>query len=115
MTFATDTVLPVSSSWTFTSGLSGRADQGPGGFRASRPRSHLSSVAMPTDPDRFGVDLRETLDAFLAGRDVGHGPRDEIGASWRRAAASGLRPDHVDCPSIPIWTAKGCSSGPLVR
>jgi DNA-binding CsgD family transcriptional regulator len=79
MTSATVAVLPVPTSGTFTS----------------------------EPADRVSVDLRETLAAFLAGRDVGHGPRDEIGASWRRSAASGLRPDHVEVPFDPDVDSEG--------
>jgi DNA-binding CsgD family transcriptional regulator len=49
----------------------------------------------------FGPDLRTALAEFLAGCGVPSQVRDDIGASWRRSAASGLRPDHLQVPFDP--------------
>jgi DNA-binding CsgD family transcriptional regulator len=57
------------------------------------------------------VDLRGALAAFLAGVSVPDQVRAEIGASWRRSAASGLRPDRFEVPFDPDVD----SDGPLVQ
>jgi DNA-binding CsgD family transcriptional regulator len=57
------------------------------------------------------VDLRGALAAFLAGVSVPDQVRPEIGASWRRSAASGLRPDRFEVPFDPDVD----SDGPLVQ
>src|SRR5438270_2326318 len=49
----------------------------------------------------FGPDLRGALAALLAGCGVPSQVRDQIGASWQRSAASGLRPDHLQVPFDP--------------
>jgi DNA-binding CsgD family transcriptional regulator len=48
-----------------------------------------------------GTDVRSALASLLAGFDVADRVRDEIEASWKRSAASGLKPDHVDVPFDP--------------
>ena len=57
------------------------------------------------------LDLRGALAAFLAGVSVPDQVRAEIGASWRRSAASGLKPDRFEVPFDPDVD----SDGPLAR
>ena len=45
--------------------------------------------------------LREALTSFLDGKGIVRPIRPEIAASWRRAASSGLQPDHFDPPYDP--------------
>jgi DNA-binding CsgD family transcriptional regulator len=56
---------------------------------------------------RLPVDLRGALAAVLAGSDVPRYVRDEIAASWRRSAASGLRPEQVDVAFDPDFDGDG--------
>ena len=64
-------------------------------------RSSPSWVALPSERDRSAGDLRDALATLLAGGDVASHVRHEIGASWRRSAASGLKPAHVEVPFDP--------------
>ena len=80
MTFATDAVPPLTSVPTFVFGSSRGADHD----RRVRP-----------------VDLRGALAALLSGCEVPLYVRDEIGASWQRSAAAGLKPDQVEVPFDP--------------
>src|ERR1700737_3467275 len=58
-------------------------------------------VSSPRLPSGSSVDLRGALAAFLAGCGVPGQVRDEIGASLRRSAASGVKPDQFDVPFDP--------------
>jgi DNA-binding CsgD family transcriptional regulator len=51
------------------------------------------------------------LAELLAGCDVSRYVRDEVGASWQRSAAAGLKPDRVEVPFDPAVD----NGGPLVR
>jgi DNA-binding CsgD family transcriptional regulator len=59
------------------------------------------------DGDRSPQRLREALAHLVSAGDVGGTVRDEIGASWRRSASSGLRPDHFEVPHVPDLDADG--------
>jgi DNA-binding CsgD family transcriptional regulator len=60
--------------------------------------------------DAVAVDLRGALAALLAGSDVPCQVRDEISASWRRSAESGLKPDQFEVPFDPDVDADGLLS-----
>jgi DNA-binding CsgD family transcriptional regulator len=53
------------------------------------------------------LDLRGALAAFVAGDGLPGQVRAEIGASWRRSAASGLRPDQFEVPFDPDVDSDG--------
>ncbi|MGH9210637.1 MAG: LuxR C-terminal-related transcriptional regulator [Acidimicrobiales bacterium] len=60
------------------------------------------ALSPPTVPGGLpGSELRDALAAFLTGSAVPADVRGEIGASWRRSAASGLDPDRLDVPFDP--------------
>jgi transcriptional regulator of acetoin/glycerol metabolism len=75
-------------------------------------RREVCSMSLATDTTRpQSHDLRGALDALIEGRDDAVDVRDAIGASWQRAATTGLRPDHFDVPFDPEVD----SDGQLVR
>jgi transcriptional regulator of acetoin/glycerol metabolism/DNA-binding CsgD family transcriptional regulator len=63
------------------------------------------------------VDLRDALELLVSAGDVVGTVREEIGASWRRSAGSGLTPDHFDVPhalDVDVDGALVGAAGPVL-
>jgi DNA-binding CsgD family transcriptional regulator len=73
------------------------------------PTPTLARVTLPSGRPR--VDLRRGLARVVAGGEPPDSVRAPIGPSWRRAVASGLRPDQFAVPFDPDVDG----DGPLVR
>jgi DNA-binding CsgD family transcriptional regulator len=78
-----------------------------------------NSLDDPAPEDRPVTSaLRDALSAMLAANSASAKVREEIGASWRRSAGSGLLPDRFDVPTSPDVDADGSlarAAGPVLE